>query len=304
MTETLALFLEATVRTAVPLAFAALGESVAERSGVINLGIEGALIGGAFGALIGASTFGLIGGVAGAALCGGVIGIVFAGFVVGLRTNQIIAGTALTLLALGLTGTLYRSMYGTTGAALEIPTLPPLAIPLLSALPIVGRAFFAQPVTTYMLVVLAVLSTWWLYRTHSGLALRACGEAPIAARAAGVRVRLVRAGALTFAGVMAGLGGGVLVLAQTGTFAEGMSAGRGFVAIAIVVLGRWHPAGTVLAACLFGAASALQIFFQASGSDAPYQLFLALPYLLTLLALAGFAGRSQSPAALGSQIDD
>jgi ABC-type uncharacterized transport system permease subunit len=302
--EPLTLFLEATVRTAVPLAFAALGECVAERGGVINLGIEGAIVGGAFGSLIGASSFGLAGGVLAAAACGGFVGALFAVFVVALRTNQIITGTAMTLLALGLTGTLYRASHGTTGAALDIPTLPVIAIPVLSSIPIIGRAAFAQPVTTYLLFALVGFTMWWLFRTHAGLALRACGEAPPAARAAGVHVRLLRAGALVYAGITAGLGGGVLVLAQTGTFAEGMSAGRGFVAIAIVVLGRWNPAGAVLAACLFGAASALQILFQASGSGAPYQLFLALPYLLTLLALAGFAGRSRSPAALGSSLDD
>lgn len=304
MMEALTLFLEATTRTAVPLAFAALGECVAERGGVINLGIEGAIIGGAFGSLIGASWFGLAGGVMAAAVCGGIIGAIFAVFVIGLRANQIIAGTAMTLLALGLTGTLYRASYGTTGAALDIPTLPAISIPVLSEIPIVGRAAFAQPVTTYVLIGLVALTTWWLYRTHAGLALRACGEAPIAARSAGVRLQRLRAGALVYGGAMAGLGGGVLVLAQTGAFAEGMSAGRGFVAIAIVVLGRWSPVGTVFAACLFGAASALQVLFQASGTNVPYQLFLALPYLLTLLALAGFAGRSRSPAALGSSLDD
>lgn len=302
--ELLTLFLEATVRMAVPLALAAIGETIAERSGVINLGIEGAIITGAFGALLGASAFGLTGGVLGALTGGLIVGATFAGLVVGLRTNQIIAGTALTMLALGLTGTLYRSLYGTAGAALVIPTLAPLPIPGLSSLPFIGRALFAQPVTTYALVVLVAVTTWWLYRTHAGLALRACGEAPSAARAAGVRVGRMQAGALVFAGATAGLGGGTLVLAQTGTFAEGMSAGRGFVAIAIVVLGRWHPAGAVIAALLFGAASALQTFFQASGSTAPYQLFLALPYLLTLLALAGFAGRASPPVSLGRALDD
>jgi simple sugar transport system permease protein len=139
---------------------------------------------------------------------------------------------------------------------------------------------------------------WWMYRTHAGLALRATGEAPAAAEAAGVSVRRLRLAAIVFGGVMGGLAGATLVVAQAGTFAEGMSAGRGFIAIAIVVLGRWHPIGVAFAALVFGAASALQFLLQALGLELPYQLFLALPYLLTLAALAGVAGRVRAPAAL------
>ncbi len=304
MTETLALFAEATVRTATPLALAALGEVVAERAGVINLGIEGALIGGAFGALVVAGGAGPYLGLVGGAAAGMLIALLFAAVAIGGRADQIIAGTAMSLVGLGMTGVLYRSWYGTTGAALNTPTLGPVAIPGLSQLPIVGPALFAQPLPTYVLAVLAIGCWRWMYHTGGGLALRGCGESPTAARVAGIRVRRVQTYAVLFAGALAGLGGATLVLAQAGTFAEGMSAGRGFVAIAIVVLGRWHPLGAVLAALLFGAASALQTVFQALGSDLPYQLFLAFPYLLTLAALAGFAGRSRAPAALGMVVDD
>jgi general nucleoside transport system permease protein len=299
VTEGLTLFAEATVRMATPLALAALGEVVAERSGVINLGIEGALIGGAFGALVAAGSVGPVLGLAGGVVGGMLVALVFAAVTIGGRADQIIAGTAISLLGLGLTGVLYRAWYGTGGAALTTPTLAAIEIPGLVALPIVGRALFAQPLPTYLLVVLAVTTWWWMFRTHSGLSLRACGESPSAARVAGIAVRRVQLGAVLFAGALAGLGGATLVLAQAGTFAEGMSAGRGFIAVAIVVLGRWHPLGTLLAAVIFGAASALQTLFQALGSSLPYQLFLALPHLLTLAALAGFAGRSRAPAALG-----
>jgi ABC-type uncharacterized transport system permease subunit len=299
MTEALALFAEATVRTATPLALAALGEVVAERAGVINLGIEGALIGGAFGALVVAGTAGPVAGLAGGALAGVLIAAVFAAVAIYGRADQIIAGTAISLLGLGLTGVLYRSWYGTAGAGLSTPTLAPMSVPGLSALPVLGKALFAQPLPTYLLMLLAVGTWWWMYRTPAGLALRAVGERPAAARVAGVRVRRVQLLAVLFAGALAGLGGATLVLAQAGTFAEGMSAGRGFVAIAIVVLGRWHPLGAVLAAVIFGAASALQTLFQALGSTVPYQVFLAFPYVLTLAALAGVAGRSRPPAALG-----
>jgi len=292
-------FLEATVRTATPLALAALGECVVERAGTINIGLEGVIIAGAFGALVGAGAVGAAGGLVAAAVAGVAVAGLFALFTVAMRADQIITGTAVTLLALGATGALYRSLYGTAGASLDIPTLDPLPIPGLAEIPVVGRAFFAQSPTTYLAYVTIPLLWWWLYRTHSGLGLRAVGENPTAAVTAGVRPARVQFQALLAGGALGGVAGGTLVLAQVGTFAEGMSAGRGFIAIAIVALGRWHPVGVALAAFLFGATSALQFVFQAMGWDLPYQLFLALPYVLTLLALAGAAGRSAAPAALG-----
>ncbi|MFL5579410.1 MAG: ABC transporter permease [Gemmatimonadaceae bacterium] len=306
-------FLEGAVRTATPLALAALGEMVSELAGVINIGLEGAIIAGAFGALAGATAAAghpLLAGWALATAAGVAAAAVFAAFAVLLRADQIIAGTATSLLALGLTGLLYRTVYGDAGAALRIATAPALEIPGLSSLPLVGRALFAQPPVTYFAYALAPALGWWLYRTHGGLSLRAVGESPAAAAAAGVSVRRVRLAAVLFAGALGGVAGGTLVLAQVGTFAEGMSAGRGFIAIAVVALGRWRPGGVALAALLFGAASALQFFFQATGWRVPYQAFLALPYVLTLaaLALAGArrrAGRAGSvaPAALGRADD-
>jgi simple sugar transport system permease protein len=172
-------------------------------------------------------------------------------------------------------------------------------VPGLATVPFLGRAFFAQPVITYVVYVAFPLLWWWLYRTRPGLALRAIGERPGAAEAAGVRTGRVRALAILFGGLMGGLSGSTLVLAQAGTFAEGMSAGRGFIAIAVVALGRWHPAGVAVAAALFGAASASQFLFQAMGWTLPYQLFLAFPYALTLVALARVGARASAPAALG-----
>lgn len=297
-------FLQASVRTATPLALAAYGELVAERAGVINLGLEGAMIAGAFGALVGAGAGGVGVGFAVAVLSGCAAAGVMALVVLWLRADSVIAGTAVTLLALGLTGTLYRALYGETGAALSVPTIAPMAVPGLSSVPLIGRAFFVQPVVTYALYVLAGALWWWLTRTHAGLALRATGERPAAALAAGISPVRVRAWALLFGGAMGGLAGGVLVLAQVGTFAEGMSAGRGFIAIAIVVLGRWSPLGVAGAALLFGVASQLQFVFQSLGWPVPYQLFLALPYVLTLLVLAGTQRRATAPAALGAALGD
>lgn len=291
-------FLEAAVRVATPLLLAALGELVVQRSGVINLGLEGAITAGALASLVAIETGSVASGYAAGAAAGAAVSLLVALFVVRLRANQIITGTAVTLLALGMSGTLYRGMLGAEGAALSVPTSGPVGIPLLAALPVVGKALFEQPLVTYALYLLVPALWWCLYRTHAGLSLRAIGESPDAAATAGVHVGRVRTLALVFGGALGGLAGATLVLAQAGTFAEGLSAGRGFIAIAIVVLGRWHPWGVALAALLFGAASALQYLFQAMGWPVPYHIFLALPYLLTLAALGGVAGRVRAPAAL------
>jgi simple sugar transport system permease protein len=299
MIELLTPFLAATIRTATPLALAASGEVLVERAGLINIGLEGAILAGAFGALAGASLWGVPAGFAGAVVGGLVIAALFAICVIGLRTDQIITGTVLTLLSMGATGTLYRTMFGAAGAGLTIPTSLPVSIPGLSSIPILGPSLFEQPIITYVAFLLGPCSAWWLAHTHAGLALRAIGERPEAAEAAGIPVDRFRVLVLLVGGALGGLAGGTLVLAQVGTFAEGMSAGRGFIAIAIVVLGRWNPLGVMLGATMFGAASAMQFAFQAMGWHAPYQLFLVAPYLLTLAALAGAVGRARAPAALG-----
>jgi ABC-type uncharacterized transport system permease subunit len=292
-------FLAASVRVATPLLFAATGETVTERSGVINLSTEGTMLVGALAAAVGATAWGPWAGFGAALIAGMLTAAVFALLAIGVRANQIIAGTAITLAAVGLTGTVYRQIYGAAGVGLTIPTFAPLAVPGLARIPVVGAALFDQPMPTYLAFAALPLVWWVLFRTRIGLALRATGEGAAMARAVGVRVNLVRAGATVVGGGFSGLGGATLVLAQVGTFAERMTAGRGFLAIAIVVLGRWHPVGVALAAILFGIAAALQFLFQALGVRAPYQLFLMLPYLLTLLALAGVVGRVRAPGDLG-----
>ena len=302
MSDIVSPFLAATIRTATPLALAALGELLVERAGLINLGLEGAILAGAFGSLVGAAAGGIVWGYVGA-MCGGLlIASLFAAFVVWLRADQIITGTAITLLSAGATGTLYRAFYGASGAALSTPTSAPIAVPGLSHIPVLGAALFMQPFMTYVAYLLVPLLAWWVGSTHAGLALRAVGERPEAAEAAGIRVARVRLFAILVGGLLGGLAGGTLVLAQAGTFAEGMSAGRGFIAVAIVVLGRWQPLGVALAALVFGAASALQFAFQAMGWHAPYQIFLVTPYLLTLAGLAGVVGRARAPASLAKSL--
>lgn len=297
-------FLAAAVRIGTPLLWAAAGEVLAERSGVINLSVEGSMLAGCLGAAIGAHMAGdpWIGMAVGL-MAGAVVALGFAAVAIWARTDQIIAGTAITMASVGITGLIYRQLIRGQETGLSLTTLAPYPVPLLSAIPVVGPVLFNQPVPTY-LAVAAILVIWAvLFRTTLGLRLRAGGEAAEAARAQGVRVRLIQTGAVVVGGAMAGFGGATLVLAQVGTFAERMTAGRGFIAIAIVVLGRWHPAGVALAALAFGAATALQYVFQAMGLAVPYQLFLMLPYLLALAALTGVAGRVRAPAGLGRTVE-
>jgi simple sugar transport system permease protein len=295
-------FLAAAVRVATPLLLAALGETVTERAGVINLGLEGAMLAGALAAALGSVQAGPWEGLVLAVAVGATVSALLGAIVVFAGANQIIAGTAVTLACVGLTGAAHRAWVAGGNAVPVVPTLASAPIPLLSRLPLIGPGLFAQPVTTYLGLALVPLLWWALFRTRGGLALRAVGESAAMARAAGVRVRLLRMGATTFGGAMGGLAGASLVLGQVGSFAERMTAGRGYVAIAIVALGRWHPIGAALAALTFGAATALQFAFQALGLDVPYQLFLMLPYVLTLLALAGAVGRARPPADLGRDL--
>jgi general nucleoside transport system permease protein len=289
-------FLEAAVRTATPLLLAAIGESIAERAGVINLGLEGCLIAGAFAAFV-ATHLGPGIGYTAAVLAGTAIGVLLVLFAIVLRRDQIIVGTALTMLGLGLSGALFRAN-ASTSSALVLATDAVIPIPGLSRIPLLGPALFSQPLITYVTVLLVPMTWWLLHRTHAGLAIRAVGDAPEAAAAAGIRVRVVQALAVLAGSALGGLAGGALVLAQAGTFAEGMSAGRGFLAIAIVALGRWKPAGVLLASAVFGGAMALQFVVQSLGWRLRYELVLMIPYLLTLAALGAF-GRGAAPTMLG-----
>jgi ABC-type uncharacterized transport system permease subunit len=280
---------------ATPLLLAALGELVGERAGVLNIGVEGLVLIGAFAGMLGCWASGSpLAGMACACGAAALAGGLFALWVVWLDTNQIVAGAALNILALGVTGVAYRAIFGVTGAALTVATFEPLRIggdhPLWAPL--------RQPAPVY--VALALVPVVWLalFRTRVGLRLRAAGEAPDAAESLGVDVTAVRCAAVVVAAIFAGAAGGYLSLAYSNTFVEGMSAGRGFIALAIVVFGRWHPVGVLAGAWLFGAASAAQFQLQAAGVEVPYQLVLTLPYALTLAVLAAASRAGDAPAAL------
>jgi ABC-type uncharacterized transport system permease subunit len=293
-------FLTSTIAMATPILYAALGELLVEQSGVINVGIEGSMLAGAFFALAaayfsGSLALGLLAGIAAAVALNALLALL----VVNLAVNQVVAGTALNILALGLTGVFYRQMFGVTGSAVVVRQFGAIALGPLARIPIAGRAFFDQNVLVYPAFAIVPLASFVISRTRYGLRLRAAGERPEAADALGLGVYGLRWEALLVAGVLTGLGGAFLTLAYAGTFVEGMSAGRGFVALAVVILGRWRAWGCAAASILFGAAMALQFGLQALGTSVPYQVFLALPYALTLVVLAGFGGHADAPSALG-----
>ena len=297
--------LSATIRGATPLLLAALGEVISQRTGVLNIGIEGMMLFGAFFGMVGsfytaelamiAPWFGLL--MAG--LGGFIAAALFALFAIRLRGDQVIIGTAMTLLALGLTEVVYQRLFGITGIAQGVPAFQQIDIPLLLQIPVIGRALFSHNILVYIAFLLVPCVYFFLYHTQPGLRIRACGEHPRAIAAAGTNVLRLRTMCLLFAGTMAGIAGGYLSLADVPYFTPGMTVGRGFIALAIVIFGKWHPVKACGAALLFGLGLALDARFQALGWGIPYQVFLMLPYVLCLAVLAGFVGRAEAPLALG-----
>jgi len=270
---------------AAPVALAALGEAVVQRSGVINIGLEAAMLCGAFfGVLVAFGTHSPWLGLAASVLSGIAVNAIFGFFTVYLGSDQVVVGAALNLFSLGLTGTLYRAKFSTSTQALSVPKVP-------------GWNGI-DAVTLGMLATIPLL--WWLLsRTAWGLAVRACGEHPKSAEAAGFSVNRLRMMALALGGVFAGLAGGYLAIGIAGSFTENMTGGRGFVAIAMVTFGRWRPAFVFLAALLIGFAESLQFRFQAAGSQVPFQLMIALPYLVALVVLIFVGKGTVAPASLG-----
>lgn len=290
--------LEACVRLAIPLLLAALGELVIERAGVIHIGVEGTMLVGAFaGFAVGVESGAPLLGMLAAGLAGASVGVVFGFFTLVRRADQIVVGTAINLLALGSTGLAARALW--KGAVPSGQTLPVWPLPALSELPWVGPAFFAQGPHAYLAFAIAPCLGWWLLRTRHGLQLRAVGEDARSADAEGVSVLATRAWAVAFGTTLMGIAGSTLSLSLSNTFTEGMTAGRGFIALTVVIFARWSPLGAVAAALFFGAATAAQHRLQAMGTAVPYQLTLMLPYVLTLLVLAVAARRSSGPGDLG-----
>lgn len=293
-------FLVSSITMSVPLTLTATGEIYAERSGVINIGLEGMILVGAFfGMVVTYQTGQPWLGLATGSVSGCLVALLFSILTVTLGADQIVSGTAINLFALGLTGVLYRSIFGVTGTALTVHGMPSFPIRGLSDLPFLGPVLFRHNLLVYLSLLIALIGAFVLFRTTWGAKIIASGEQPGAADTAGIDVTTVRCVCVLISGLLAGLSGGYLSLAYANTFVEGISAGRGFIALAIVILGRWHPVGALGGALFFGAASALQFQFQAAGVAIPYQLFLMLPYILTLVVLTGVVGKARSPTSLG-----
>jgi ABC-type uncharacterized transport system permease subunit len=283
-----------------PLLLAAAGELVCERAGVLNLGVEGMMIMGAAcgfaGAYMTGSTF--VGALCGIA-AGAALSAVFAMLTLGLAVNQVATGLALTILGIGISGLIGAGFVGE-----KIVTAPHLYLPVLTDLPFVGRILFGQDAFVYLSLMLVVAIWWFLYRTRSGLVLRAVGDNHASAHALGYPVLTIRMYAVLFGGACAGLGGAYLPLAYTPFFIPGMTAGRGWIALALVVFASWLPGRLVAGAYLFGAVTILQLHAQGAGLGIPSQLMTALPYLATVVVLVlisrtrGTAG-SAAPASLG-----
>jgi simple sugar transport system permease protein len=290
----------ATVVAATPLVFAALGELVAERAGVLNLGVEGMMLSGALAAFAASLTSGslLLGFIAGA-LAGLVLALLFGALALRLGTNQVATGLALTLFGAGLSACLGRSFAGLPGKA-----LPSLHIPLLSDIPVLGPLLFRFDAAVYCCLLLVAAVAWMLFRTRLGLVLRAVGESPRVADALGHPVQALRWGAVAFGGLLAGLGGAYLSTAVTPMWAEGISAGRGWIALALVVFAIWKPWRVLFGAWLFGGMTVLQLHAQALGIAMPGEFLSMLPYLATILVLVLICRdprllRLNQPAALG-----
>ncbi len=298
MPEFLVPLLASGVTLAMPLVFAAVGEIIMEKSGILNIALEGTMLVAAFAAAFvtystGSPAEGLFAGVLAAVL----FALLFALFAVGVQADQIVTGTALNILALGLTGVLYRTLFGFADKRLAVVGFQEWPLPFLHEIPVLGPVLFTQNVLVYAAFVLTALVAGVLKFTRAGLYLHAAGENPQGADVAGLPVFRLRFLAIIVGSALCGLGGVFLVLVEGNTFVEGMTAGRGFIALAIVILARWQPLRALVVALIFGTASALQFQAQALGIDVPYQLFLALPYVLTIL-FAMLAGRANVPAAL------
>jgi ABC-type uncharacterized transport system permease subunit len=289
----------AMLRFATPLTFAALGGILSERSGVINIGLEGMMLMGAFFGIFGADLTGswLLGAVIGMA-SGAAMGLVHAVLSISLRADQVVGGTAINFLALGITGYVFIAHYGEQGTPGDVPRVPDLSLPLVKDIPFVGNAIGEASLLTWVALLLVPLLALYLFRTPGGLRLRSVGEKPRAADSVGVPVMRTRYLAVISSGVLAALGGVYLSIALVGSFNQNMTDGRGFIALAAVIFGNWKPGGALAGALLFGFSSAVAQRLPAF-SESLAVLFQALPYVLTLVVVAGVIGRSRAPAAIG-----
>jgi general nucleoside transport system permease protein len=293
--------LAAGVRLATPILLASLGELITERSGVMNLGLEGVMMFGTMAGFVvsqmsGSPWWGALAGAGAGALAG----LIMAFLCVTIYGNQAIVGVVFNILGMGLTGFIFRAIYGirTTSAPPRAEGFAPLEIPILKDIPILGEILFKHPPLVYVAILLVPVMAFLLWKTRFGLNVRAVGGFARAADTMGINVFLTRYAALILGGALAGLGGAFLSV-QLGVYRDGMTQGRGFIAIAIVTFARWNPWAALAGSLLFGIADSLQLYLQAFGFKIPYQFLLMLPYVLTVVVLVMSSSRAISPSILG-----
>ncbi|NCE66477.1 ABC transporter permease [Pseudoflavonifractor sp. 524-17] len=291
-------FYSATIRLMTPLMLAALGGVICERTGVLNMALEGQMLMGAFFAYLGAYLFnnawlGLL-----VAMAGGMfLAAIHAFMSITVKVNQTVVALGLNTLAMGITSTIFRLMFGTDSQMAHCPGFTAINLPVLSDIPFLGPVLFRQYPLTYIAIAALLGIHWFLFHSSRGLELRAAGENPQALDVAGVDVIRIRWAAVLVSGAFCGLAGASLTLNGLNTFYDNISSGRGFIAYAAVVFGKWAPLGATLATVLFGAGDALQLRMQAMNFNIPYYFYLMMPYLITFLALVFFMGPSKGPAA-------
>jgi ABC-type uncharacterized transport system permease subunit len=292
--------LQSTLNLSIPLVLGALAGCMCERSGVINIAIEGQLLVGAFAGAVVASAFGALWlGLITGALAGGLIGLVLAAFAIRFFVDQIILGVVLNVLASGLTGYLNDRILVTHPDLNTGLTFSAIKIPVLGSIPIIGPIFFDSSIFLYIMYALIVVVQVGLFRTRWGLRVRAVGEHPVAAAPVGIRVLATRYRNVVLGGLIAGIGGASLTLGSVGTFSKDMSSGLGYIALAAMIFGRWTPLGATAAALLFGFANSLQSTLSTINVPIPSYILLMTPYVATIIAVAGLVGRVRAPAADG-----
>jgi general nucleoside transport system permease protein len=293
--------LASTIRGAAPILLTALGEIFTEKSGVLNIGLEAQMLTGALAGFIGAyylgnNWLGLLVGMVGGVL----ISLLFALLTISLNASQIVVGITMNIFALGLTTFVYRQFFGTDFIPPAVEPMQKINIPGLSTLPFFGPIFFDQKALVYIVFLLVPIANFVLYRTMIGLSIRSVGEHPLAAETMGKNVRLTRYLCIMLSGVGAGLGGAFLSIGQLARFSDNMAAGRGFIALAIVIFGQWRPYRAALAALIFGFAYALSIQMESIGISFPEEFLRMIPYVVTVIAMMVVAKRAIAPAALAA----
>ncbi|MCI8476735.1 MAG: ABC transporter permease [Oscillospiraceae bacterium] len=286
------------LRMTTPILYTALGETFSERAGITNIGLEGLMVVGAVSSFIGVSLTGsLLIGVLIAIGCGVLINALFAYCVIYRHSDQIVMGMALNILAAGAASFLYRAVFGISQTPEKVEGFQAISIPGLSKIPVLGQVLFSQNILLYLALILVPVCSFVLFKTPFGLHLRSVGEYPKAADSMGIKVYRMRFFGCIIGGALGGLGGAYLSIAYMNMYVDNLVSGRGYIALAAVIFGKWNPKGVLMATLLFGFTDALQMRLQAMSLGIPYQFMAMLPYLVTLAALVCFVGKSVGPAA-------